>query len=527
MGVYLNPGNGAFTLAVNDDIYIDKTELITKTNHRLGKRNRYLCVSRPRRFGKSMTAEMLTAYYGRGCDSAGLFTPYKIAQCESYRKHLNQYNVIFLNVQNVFSRVKTEEEMLQYIQREILAELREVYHDTIPEEEMILSASLEKLYSKVGEKFVFIIDEWDCVFRIKGMSSEAQNKYLDFLRDLLKDKVYIFLAYMTGILPVKKYGTHSALNMFDEYSMIDPGEYADYIGFTEEEVKNLCHQYQVDFEKEKEWYDGYVLGEGMHIYNPKSVVDSIRRKRFASYWVQTETYEALKIYVQMNYDGLKDTIIQMLAGERIKIECGTFQNDMTTFESKDDVLTLLVHLGYLAYDWEENEVFIPNTEIQAEFVRTVKSCNWKEVVESIERSERLLQATWDQDAQTVAEMIDEVHSENTSILSYNNENSLSCVISIAYYNAIKEYTRIRELPTGKGFADIVYLPKKRSNKPAMIIELKYDKSAEGAIKQIKEKKYAGSLKEYQGDLLLVGINYDKDSKKHCCLIEKYRSSCFA
>ena len=302
MGVYLNPGNGAFTLAVNDDIYIDKTELITKTNHRLGKRNRYLCVSRPRRFGKSMTAEMLTAYYGRGCDSAGLFTPYKIAQCESYRKHLNQYNVIFLNVQNVFSRVKTVEEMLQYIQREILAELREVYHDTIPEEELILSASLEKLYSKMGEKFVFIIDEWDCVFRIKGMSSEAQNKYLDFLRDLLKDKVYIFLAYMTGILPVKKYGTHSALNMFDEYSMIDPGEYADYIGFTEEEVKNLCHQYQVDFEKEKEWYDGYVLGEGMHIYNPKSVVDSIRRKRFASYWVQTETYEALKIYVQMNYD---------------------------------------------------------------------------------------------------------------------------------------------------------------------------------------------------------------------------------
>ena len=398
MGVYLNPGNDAFVLAVNDDIYIDKTELIEKTNHRIGKRNRYLCVSRPRRFGKSMAAEMLAAYYGRECDSAELFEPYKIAQCKDYRKYLNQYNVIFLNVQNAFSRVKTIEEMLRYIQSEILAELREAYCDLIPKEETILSASMEKLYSKTGEKFVFIIDEWDCVFRIKRMGSEAQSRYLDFLRDLLKDKVYIALAYMTGILPVKKYGTHSALNMFDEYSMTDPGEYAQYIGFTGEEVENLCHQYQIDFEKEKEWYDGYVFDEELHIYNPKSVVDSIRRKRFASYWVQTETYEALKIYVQMNYDGLKDTIIQMLAGESTKIDCGSFQNDMTTFESKDDVLTLLVHLGYLAYNRERNEVCIPNTEIQDEFIRAVKGCNWREVIESIEKSERILQATWNQDA---------------------------------------------------------------------------------------------------------------------------------
>lgn len=397
MGVYLNPGNAAFILAINDDIYIDKTELIARTNHRLGKRNRYLCISRPRRFGKSMAAEMLAAYYGRECDSADLFKTYKIAQCESYQEHLNQYNVIFLNMQNVFSRMNTVKEMLQYIQREILTELREVYSEWIPEEEMILSASMEKLYSKTGEKFIFIIDEWDCIFRMKGIDSEAQNLYLDFLRDLLKDKIYISLAYMTGILPIKKYGTHSALNMFDEYSMTDPGEYASYIGFTEEEVKDLCCQYPIDFEEEKEWYDGYVFEESLHIYNPKSVVDSIRRKHFASYWVQTETYEALKIYVQMNYDGLKDTMIQMLAGERTKIDCATFQNDMVTFESKDDVLTLLVHLGYLAYDRENAEVFIPNTEIRAEFVRAVKGCKWNEVVEAIEKSERLLQATWNKD----------------------------------------------------------------------------------------------------------------------------------
>lgn len=521
MGVYLNPGNDSFKQTVNSKIYVDKTELIKYTNESVNTMQRFICISRPRRFGKSIAANMLAAYYGKDCDSAEIFDNYKIAVDENYRKHLNQYNVIFLNMQNALSRVNTMKEMLEYIQKEVLTELRKQYLDMFPEDEKILSAALEKLYTTSREAFVFIIDEWDCVFRNRQVSSEEQTKYLDFLRDLLKDKTYVSLAYMTGILPIKKYGTHSALNMFDEYSMTEPGEYAEYIGFTQEEVEELCGQYHVDFEKEKEWYDGYVFSKQLHIYNPKSVVDSIRRKNFASYWTQTETYEALKVYVKMNYDGLKDAIIQMLAGEKVKIDYGTFQNDMTTFESRDDVLTLLVHLGYLAYNKETCQVFIPNAEVRAEFVRAIKGCNWKEVITSIEKSEQLLQATWDLNEAKVSEMIDEVHMQNTSILTYNDENSLSCVISLAYYNAINEYTRIRELPTGKGFADIVYIPKKHSDKPAMIIELKYDKSAAGAIAQIKEKKYVESLKEYQGNLLLVGINYDKDTKKHTCLIEEY------
>lgn len=519
MGVYLNPGNDAFALAVQDDIYVDKTGLIAYTNHRIGKRNRYVCVSRPRRFGKSMAAEMLAAYYDRECDSAELFKPFKIASQADAGGYRNQYNVIFLNIQNALSRVKTVEKMLQYIQREILAELREKYDALIPKEETILSAAMEKLYSKSKERFVFIIDEWDSVFRSKQISEEAQILYLDFLRDWLKDKTYVALAYMTGILPIKKYGTHSALNMFDEYSMTEPGDYAEYIGFTENEVKELCSQYRVDFEKEKEWYDGYVF-DGIHIYNPKSVVDSIRRKKFANYWTQTETYEALKIYTDMNFDGLKDTIIKMLAGERAEIDYGTFQNDMTTFKNKDDVLTLLVHLGYLAYDRGTEQVFIPNEEIRAEFVRAVKGSQWNEVILAIEKSERLMRETWAGNAEYVAKMMDEVHMANTSILTYNDENSLSCVISLAYYNAVNEYTKIREFPTGRGFADVVFIPKKDSDKPAMIIELKFNKSAEGAIAQIKERKYTESLKKYKGDLLLVGINYDRKTKKHTCVIEK-------
>ena len=521
MGVYLNPGNDRFKRSCNSDIYVDKTEMISQINHVIDTEQNAVCISRPRRFGKSMAANMLAAYYGKDCESTEIFDKYKIAEDKDYKKYINQYNVIFLNVQNALSRVNNIEEMLQYIQKEILAELKENYFDIFPRDEKILSAALEKLYSNSKEGFIFIIDEWDCVFRNKQVGIEEQTKYLDFLRDLLKDKTYVSLAYMTGILPIKKYGTHSALNMFDEYSMTEPGEFAQYIGFTEEEVKELCSQYDFDFEKEKEWYDGYTFNRELHIYNPKSVVDSIRRKKFANYWTQTETYEALREYIDADFDGLKEEIVGMLSGNKCRVNTRTFQNDMTTFKSKDDILTLLIHLGYLAYDSETASVYIPNAEILEEVKNAVEGSNWLEVIKLIKCSDKLLQATWQCNDAEVARLIDEVHSENTSILTYNDENSLSCVISLAYYNAINEYTKIRELPTGKGFADIVYIPRKHSDKPAMIIELKYDKSAMGAIAQIKEKRYVESLKEYQGNMLFVGINYDRNTKKHTCMIEKY------
>ena len=285
---------------------------------------------------------------------------------------------LMLNIQDFLSVTNSVVEMISYLQKRLTKELMKEYPGVIDEDESILSFALEDVYRQTKDGFIFIIDEWDCILRDRRYSADDQKKYLDFIRNLLKDKVYVSLAYMTGILPIKKYGTHSALNMFDEYSMTRSFEYAQFIGFTETEVKDLCEKYQVDFDTMKSWYDGYVFPAAGHIYNPKSVVDSIRRKCFASYWTQTETYEALKIYIELNYDGLKDAIIQMLAGERIAIDYETFQNDMTTFESRDDVLTLLVHLGYLAYDSKGQQVFIPNAEIRAEFVRAIKTCKWKE-----------------------------------------------------------------------------------------------------------------------------------------------------
>ncbi len=520
MGIYLNPGNEAFQMSVSSQIYIDKTGMIEYTNSVIASEQRNICVSRPRRFGKSMAANMLAAYYSKGCDSREIFQDLAAGSLRDFGKHLNQYNLIFLNMQRFLSRSGGTEKLVSYLQNEVLRELREQYGDLISPDEKMLTVALESIFEKTKNGFVFIIDEWDCIFREKQHAVTAQTAYLDFLRDLLKDQPYVQLAYMTGILPIKKYGTHSALNMFDEFSMTDPRMLAQYVGFTESEVALLCEKYQMDFEETQKWYDGYRFSENIHIYSPKSVVDAMRNHSFDSYWTETETYESLKIYIEMNFDGLKDAIIIMLGGGRYPINTRKFQNDMTTFKSKDDVLTLLVHLGYLAYDVGSQEVFIPNQEVEGEFKNAIEDSGWTEVMKALESSDKLLWATLNQKEELVAEAINRVHMETTSILNYNNENSLSCVITLAYYSAKKEYILVREYPSGNGFADIVFLPRKYTSKPAFIVELKWDKSAEGAIAQIKDRHYTKSLEAYEGEILLVGINYDRKSKRHQCLIEK-------
>ena len=522
MGFYINPGNDSFRKVMNSKIYVDKTELISYTNSVLDTEQMYLCISRPRRFGKSMAAKMLAAYYCRTCDSRKLFQNLKITQDESFEKHLNQYDVLFLNMQSFLSQAEDAEHVTDYLQEVVLEDLQEEYGEGVNLTGCNLIRALSKIYVKTGTSFIFIIDEWDCIFREKKNATAVQTKYLDFLRALLKDMPYVKLAYMTGILPIKKYGTHSALNMFSEFSMTEPKLLAEYIGFTEPEVQQLCETYKMDFDETKRWYDGYRVAEGTHIYNPKSVVDAMMNQEFHSYWVNTENYEALKVYIDMNFDGLKDVIVALLAGERYAVNTRKFTNDMTTFADKDDVFTLLIHLGYLAYDVAKKEVYIPNEEIRNEFVNAIDGSGWQEVMRSILASKELLEKTWCFDEAAVAEGLDAVHMDTTSILNYHNENALSCVISLAYYSARDAYRLIRELPTGKGFADIVFVPHKYTSRPAMIVELKWDQSAEGAIAQIKEKQYVKALEHYTGDILLVGVNYDKDSKKHQCRIERYK-----
>ncbi len=462
MGIYLNPGNQGFRESVRSEIYVDKTGLIACTNKKMNTRDKYLCVSRPRRFGKSMALDMLAAYYSRGCDSAELFKGFEIEQAGSFQEHLNRYDVIFLNMQQFLIRAKMQE-VTEYLETAVIEELRERYGAFFSERVICLAEALERIYAKTEKQFVFLIDEWDCVMRERQESEELQKQYLDFLRNLLKDQPYVALAYMTGILPVKKYGVHSALNMFTEYSMTDQFDLEEYTGFTEEEVKELCGRYGMDFSETGNWYDGYRLLRFRHIYNPRSVVEAMRRHRCASYWTSTETYDALKTYIDMDFDGLRTDIVRMLGGERVKVNTRSFQNDMRNFRTKDDVLTLLIHIGYLAYDAD---------------------------------------------------------TEAASILSYNDENSLSCAVGLAYYSARKDYRMVREFPTGRGFADVVFLPLPHIDRPALVVELKYDKTAQAAIQQIKDWQYTQALEGYVGEILLVGINYDKENKTHECVIER-------
>ena len=518
MGTYLNPDNEKFAEALNSPIYVDKTELVAYTNKVLHTSQKYLCVSRPRRFGKSMAANMLAAYYSRGCESKELFSGLKIAGAASFGQHINQYDTFFINMQEFLSRSQNIQELLVRLQKLLVRDLLQAYPDVDYFDKEDLIECMQDAYQVTKRPFVILIDEWDCIFREYKEDHVAQERYLDFLRDFLKDKAYIHLAYMTGILPIKKYGTHSALNMFDEFSMTNPGPLAEFVGFTEAEVRMLCREYERNLAELKEWYDGYSFENVPSIYSPRSVVNAVLSGICDSYWNKTETFEALQLYIDMNFAGLKDDVLSMIAGERVPVNTGSFSNDMTTFRTEDDVLTLLIHLGYLGYDFANKVVFIPNNEIRGEYVNAVSVSEWGEVSKALKNSADTLRAIWNLQPKIVAKEIEQAHFE-TSHLQYNDENALSYTISLALYAARNFYTVYRELPTGKGFADMVFIPRKRfADKPALVVELKWDKSAHGAIEQIKNKQYCRSLQDYQGRIILVGVNYDKKSREHSCEI---------
>lgn len=404
MGIYVNPGNDRFQSVLRSKIYVDKTGLIEYTNAVLDTENRYICVSRPRRFGKSITADMLAAYYGKGCDSSEIFEKLDIAQKPDFIKYLNQYNVIQIDINNFRYRREavtgervSAQRAIELFHLEIIRELREIFVDSIGENESDLPDVLAKIHEATGETFIIIIDEWDSMFREDKVDEVAQKEYIELLRGLFKNansKKFLKLAYITGILPIKKYGTQSALNNFDEFTMTNPLELSEYVGFTEEEVCELCQEYQMNFEEARLWYDGYAFRRISHIYNPNSVVKAMLHGEYENYWTRTETYESLKKYISMNYDGLKDAIVRMISGSYEKVNSRTFQNDMTTFSNKDDVLTLLIHLGYLAYDFEKKAVYIPNEEVREEFRNAIEGAGWEAVIKAISESEELLQATW-------------------------------------------------------------------------------------------------------------------------------------
>ena len=526
MGYYVNPSAESFAAIARSKTYVDKTGLIEYMNAVVQTDRMLVCSSRPRRFGKSFAAKMLAAYYSRGADSKDIFQNLKIGK-ETKCEHQNQYDVIFLDITLFLSIADTPDLVVKEIQKDVIQELKSEFPESIHDETESLLKALMQIHSATKRKFFIIIDEWDALFREAKRDTTIQREYIQLLRSLFKNNVtpqIIAGAYMTGILPIKKYGTQSALTDFREYTMLEPGPLAPFVGFTQVEVKRLCEEYPLDFDQAQKWYDGYIFEQAGHIYSPNSIIEAIQNKSFANYWTQTETYESLMTYIDLNFDGLKDSVIDMIGGMRCKVDVGSFQNDMTSLRSKDDVLTLFVHLGYLAYDRKTREVFIPNEEIRQELKNAVESKRWNEFDSFQQESENLLDATIDMDSRKVAEQIEKIHLQYVSVIQYNNENSLSSVLTIAYLSSMQYYYKpIREMPSGRGFADFVYLPKPEytDEYPALVVELKWNKNAKTAMQQIKDKKYTESLSDYTGNILMVGLNYDRSGKKHECIIEKY------
>ena len=527
MGIFVNPDNSAFQRALNSRIYVDKTGLLEEMNSVLDTEQCCICNSRPRRFGKSITANMMTAYYSCGCDSIKLFEGTKISKSEQFLEHLNRYDVIHLDVQWCSMDAGSAEGTVSYIIEKVLEELRIEFSQVQLLEQTTLSGALAQITQETGHKFVIIIDEWDALIRDEASNVRVQEEYIDFLRGLFKGTEptkFLHLAFLTGILPIKKVRTQSALNNFEEFTMLEPDMLSAYIGFTEEEVQDLCKEYQKDFNEVKRWYDGYLLGD-CHVYNPKAVVSIMTRGVFRSYWSQTGTYESILPLISMDFDGLRTAIIQMLSGTSVEVNVNTFQNDMVSFKNKDDVITLLIHLGYLAYDWKKKAAYIPNEEIRQEFLAATQEQKWNEFIRFQQDSKALLAATLDMDNETVAKEIEKIHTQFASSIQYNDENSLSSVLTIAYLSAMQYYFMpIREMPTGRGFADYVFLPKPeyRGDMPALLVELKWNNKAETALQQIKDKKYVQAVSDYTGKILLVAIAYDKKSKEHDCIIEEFR-----
>ena len=528
MGIYLNPDNDNFSKFVKTGGYVDKTGLIKELNLLIDNPARnFVCVSRPRRFGKTLAEDMIAAYYSKGADSRKLFAPYKIAKADSFDSFLNKYNVIhidmnaFYSTWNTFSdNAKPSSSFIGFIAEKVCKEFTEQFSDVEFPKYCSISDYIQTVYETKKQTFVIIIDEYDCLVR-ECAAEEDFNKYLAFLNSLFKNaniRSAISLAYITGILPIIRDKIQSKLNTFEEYTIISPGAFSEYTGFTTKDILFLCEKFNCNFDECKSWYDGYRL-KNYEVYNPQSVYYAITKGEFKSYWSATSSYAVVKEKINRNFSGTRDDVIMMLSGGKIDIDVEKYENKMNSFYSKDDIFTFLIHLGYLAYDSDKKQCYIPNREIHNEWQRAISdNPDYSETNKIILQSKKLLQETLNGNESAVAQALDITHIHVTSNRSYTNEESLQSAIYLAYIYALNGYIIEKEATAGKGFADIIYIPIDKT-KPAFIVELKRNKSASTALKQIKEKQYAECLSNWHSKLLFVGINYNEKTKKHSCKIE--------
>ena len=535
MGRYINRGEAAFRQYTNGE-YVDKTEMIAYINSTIDTANKLTCVSRPRRFGKSMAAQMLYAYYDKSCDSRELFAKYKIAEDATFEKHLNKYPAIYIDVTRFTTKYSGRDDIVKVMQEDIIKDMAKAYPDIVPGEGDDLMDYLLDIFMVTGEKYVMVIDEWDAICREAANKPRLMDDYVNLLRTLFKsgDTSRIFACvYMTGILPIKRYGTQSALNDFREYSMTEPKALAEYFGFTTEEVQALCTKYHMDFDEVKGWYDGYHFSVmrpvgvpdpqqvELSMFNPNSVMQAMSCHLCDNYWVKTSSFESLQRYIDMDFTGVKEAFEKLLNGGEEQISTLRYGTNLYDVENGDELFTLLVHLGYMAYDMTTQSVRIPNAEVRIEITEAVRgSKSHPELARWVKASDQLLQATLAMDEDGVAKTIEDIHNTKTAPTFYNNEQALRSVIRMAYIGAIDQYVQIQELPTGKGYADLVFIPRRGLRKPAIVVELKWNQPVHAAISQIHERDYPAAVRDFTENILLVAITYDTQTKQHTCKIER-------
>ncbi|MBQ8037304.1 MAG: AAA family ATPase [Proteobacteria bacterium] len=535
MGLYIDQGNFSFAQAVHDVIYVDKSALIGHLNRMVNTRRKFVCVTRPRRFGKSLAAQMLCAYYDRSCDSRSLFEGLSIALDETFERYLNKFPVISCDVHEVRSRVHDGMDFVPWLQKTILDEMRELWGEYIQPDDTLPSA-LARINDKTGTQFVICLDEWHSIYRMDAGNEKAQEAWIEFLRALFKglgaDR-YIALAYMTGVLPIRNYASESPLSNFYEYNIFDTTPFETCYGFTEDEVRSLCKTWKRNFNEMRRWYDGYrfetseeidgdYYDKVIHIYNPNSVVHSIFSRKFQCYWNDTGSLEPVIDYIKLDVCGLRQAIVLLVSGQPCAYRQIFFGQAFNNTRSFDAVMTMLTHLGYLTYNTSTGMGRIPNEEIREAMYLAAEDRQWDEVRRSVDESLRFVDYLVSGYEEGVADILDRIHRELASILTFNNENTLACVVMYACYTARKDFFVFRELPSGVGFVDIALIPLPNRGLPAILIELKWNKDADSAIKQIHDRKYTSAFEHYTGEIVVAGVNYDKNStdKMHTCKIER-------
>ncbi|MDY4521640.1 MAG: AAA family ATPase [Bacteroidales bacterium] len=539
MGIYVNPGNDILSCDIESELYVDKSLMIIELNKLLNKNRKFVCMSRARRFGKTMMTNLMSAYYSKDCDSRELFDKLKLSKQEGWDKYLNAVNVIQIDLQSFYSRTKDKSQVIDILQVNVVNELREQFPSIKIPANAVIADAISIIHKELGEKFVIIIDEYDVLIRDKSVAESLCKEYIDFLNSIFKSNEIqraISLAYLTGILPILRETVQSKLNNFTEYTMLKPGPFARYFGLTAKEVKDICEEHDVDFEMCRLMYDGYSFKKSKnelslpddddepvyHIFNPYSVVQAVESDDFSNYWTSTSALEAITLYIDANIAGIQDDIKALLKGEKdIEVNVLRYNNNVEHFATKDEIFTYLIHLGYLAYDPIKQTCHIPNGEIKCAWLNIMSIAKGFEPIQRmLENGRKLIEATENGDAEVVALALNDSHADISNPLTYNRESSLQSAILMAYFYARKDYLVFSELPTGYGFADVVLVPTV-PQRPVIIIELKRDGEPTTAIEQIKSRNYAHAFRYHPGrEAVLVGIAYNAESKHHRCLIER-------